>query len=273
MSLPRSRIARGIGIGIAVGIGRRSRGYAMMLALFALVLVSLAAIAAIGNSRQAAQREREQDLLWVGNQYRQAIDSYYRLAARGFAVKYPESLDDLLEDNRLPVPVHHLRRIYPDPMTGAVDWVLERQAGRIVGLHSASARAPIRHAGFAPADRAFTTAHTYREWRFIATAVSEAELAAAGGTTDAGSGSGAPGTPPAPGASPPGGPPTAGPPGSTDVNPLPPALLEDPRIQCYLQWIEPAGRLCGNLRSCLVTQDRGYFNCLAQISPTTPLAP
>ena len=63
----------------------------------------------------AAQREREQELLFVGSQFRNAFMSYYGATPAGRAL--PAFLEDLVEDNRFPVPRRHLRRVYADPMT------------------------------------------------------------------------------------------------------------------------------------------------------------
>ena len=48
-----------------------------------------------------ARRDREAQLLWVGNQYRQAIASYYLKGPAGL-LQFPPSLDDLLEDRGAP---------------------------------------------------------------------------------------------------------------------------------------------------------------------------
>ena len=61
----------------------------------------------------ATQREKEAELLFRGEQYREAIASYYKKEQR-----YPQSLEELLEDKRYPMPVRHLRRLYRDPSPG-----------------------------------------------------------------------------------------------------------------------------------------------------------
>jgi len=60
----------------------------------------------------AVQREKERDLLFVGNEYRKAIAGYYR-GTPGAIKRYPQSLEDLLEDRRYPTPVRHSRRAQP----------------------------------------------------------------------------------------------------------------------------------------------------------------
>ena len=48
------------------------------------------------------QREREKELLFIGEQYAMAIGSYYESTPSGLK-QYPASLEDLLHDNRFPV--------------------------------------------------------------------------------------------------------------------------------------------------------------------------
>src|SRR5207253_3118442 len=81
----------------------------------------------------AGQRERETQLLWVGHEYRAAIGRYWRQKR-----VYPQTLEDLLgAAPDAPVQVRHLRRLYPDPMTNAVDWVLvPAPNGGIMGVAS-----------------------------------------------------------------------------------------------------------------------------------------
>ncbi len=140
----------------------------MMAALIALVIVSMAAIVAIGRAKLDAKRDRETQLLWVGDQYRQALRSYYSALPPGAKAQYPLRLEDLLEDKRFPATVRHLRRLYPDPFTGKADWALEQDGIRIIGVHSRSTDAPLRHAGFAPENAPFAVARSYAEWRFLA---------------------------------------------------------------------------------------------------------
>jgi len=81
----------------------------------------------------------------------------------------PAKLEDLLDDDRYPIPVHHLRRLYPDPITGSTDWGLLRAADRIVGVYSQSDKLPIKQAGFSAREQQFNGAMTYRDWVFAVT--------------------------------------------------------------------------------------------------------
>lgn len=138
-------------------------------------LAMLAAVAALGWGAAwigevwsvTAQRDKETELLWVGEQYRQAIGLYYQRTPGG-AKRYPERLEDLLEDKRYLAPQRYLRRIYRDPMTGRTEWGLIRSPeGGITGVHSVSDRASIRKANFAGKTKGFETASRVSEWRFV----------------------------------------------------------------------------------------------------------
>ncbi len=143
------------------------RGFTYMGALF-LILVMGAALAGAGQLwSTASQRSREQDLLWVGSQYAQALRSYYR-ASPGVA-QYPASLDDLLLDKRFPSVQRHLRRLYPDPITGSNEWGLIRSFdGRIAGVYSLSQQSPIKQARFPAQWVEFEGMRSYADWRFVA---------------------------------------------------------------------------------------------------------
>lgn len=150
---------------------------------YVAVLILVATLGAVGAAfgeltSRAAQREREQELLFAGNEYRKAIESYYRRTPGAFA-RYPRKLEDLLEDRRFPLPVRHLRRLYRDPMTGG-DWGLVKSPdGFIMGVHSPSQEEPIKSAGFAYRDRAFEGARTYADWQFVHAGDSPPGLSAA----------------------------------------------------------------------------------------------
>jgi len=146
---------------------QRAAGFTYVGLLIAIALLGIALAAAGTVWKTQAQREREAELMFVGREYRNAIASYYRAGA---GRQYPQSLDDLLVDNRSPEPRHHLRRLYPDPMTGAADWTLVAAPSLgIMGIASSSQAEPMKKDGFAPAEESFKDKTCYCDWQFVYT--------------------------------------------------------------------------------------------------------
>jgi type II secretory pathway pseudopilin PulG len=144
---------------------RAQRGFTYVGLLLAVALAGVALAAAGTLWGTAAKRDKEAELLFVGDQFRRAIGSYYD--GTPGAKRYPLKLEDLLEDKRLAATRRHLRRIYADPMTGKADWELVRLAdGAIVGVHSRSGASPMKVGNFGPRDESFADAKSYREWVF-----------------------------------------------------------------------------------------------------------
>lgn len=142
----------------------RQAGFTYIGLLIAVVILgfTMAGIGAVW--RTQAQREREQELLFIGREFQAAIASYYGSGGHQF----PQSIDDLLEDKRWPEPRHHLRRLYADPMTGAPDWTLiPAVGGGITGIASSFQAEPIKKSGFAENETNFADAKTYSDWQFI----------------------------------------------------------------------------------------------------------
>ncbi|MBB5390553.1 MULTISPECIES: type II secretion system protein [unclassified Herbaspirillum] len=111
------------------------------------------------------QREKEAQLLFVGEQFRAAIESYFQSGSGG---RYPLSLDDLVEDNRQIKPIRHLRRIYPDPISGSADWGIIRSAdGGVMGVFSKTDRKPFKRQNFPEGYAAFNDAKSYSDWIFV----------------------------------------------------------------------------------------------------------
>ncbi len=141
------------------------RGFTYVGLLLAVALAGVALAAAGTLWSTTAKRDKEAELLFVGDQLRRAIGSYYE--GTPGAKRYPLKLEDLLEDKRLAVTRRHLRQLYADPMTGRADWELVRLAdGAIVGVHSRSDASPLKVANFAPSDQSFADASSYRDWVF-----------------------------------------------------------------------------------------------------------
>lgn len=113
------------------------------------------------------QREREKELLFVGNAYRKAIGSYYE-SSPGNKV-YPKTLEELVLDKRFPFKKRHIRKLYADPMTKRLDWGLVKLQGAIIGVYSTAKASPIKQAQFAMPDESFAEAKTYADWKFTYT--------------------------------------------------------------------------------------------------------
>lgn len=151
--------------------GRRAPGngftYVVVLAWVALVGIGLAITGELW--RTAAQREREAQLLFIGEEFRRALNSYYEQSPG--VQRFPTSLSALLRDERYPTVRRHLRRMYVDPMTGKAEWGLVRQPeGGIVGIFSLSTAQPLRTGNFSGANEGYAGSRKYSEWVFRADA-------------------------------------------------------------------------------------------------------
>ena len=146
---------------------RHARAYAYVAIL--LLLVGHGVVLAIAGAawHAAQQREKERELLFVGDQFRSALRSYAQSGAGG-AGQSPRSLDDLLRDPRYSGTKRHLRKVFVDPMTGKAEWGLVRtpDGGAVTGVFSTSQEAPIKRTSFEGDDAAFAGAARYSEWKF-----------------------------------------------------------------------------------------------------------
>ena len=145
---------------------QRGLTYVALLIAIAMFGAGLAMAGALWSTD--AKREREVELLFVGDQFRRAITAYHDEAPAGQPNRFPAKLEDLLQDRRWPTTRRHLRKIFVDPMTGNREWSLVRAPDNtIIGVHSVSEAEPLKRAGFAEEYTNFETAKTYREWQFV----------------------------------------------------------------------------------------------------------
>jgi type II secretory pathway pseudopilin PulG len=188
--------------------GFRQAGFTYLTVMF-IVAILLGGLAIVGETWEtSARREREAELLFIGNQYRRAIGLYY-LATPGVIKAYPRQIEDLLKDPRQPGTMRHLRKLFPDPMTGKPFVVIKGADGGVQGVASASDVAPLKVAGFRVRDAIFEGAQKYSEWKFIHTPPAAAAVTPAAGAAATGAAGAKPPTDPiqSPGApNPPGGP-------------------------------------------------------------------
>jgi hypothetical protein len=117
----------------------------------------------------AHRRAAEQALLDVGLEFARALSSYADQTPAGMNYQ-PLSLQELLLDTRQTERFRHLRKIYPDPMTGSTEWGLEidPDTRRIMGVFSLSTQKPIKVGNFQPGLDTFNKKELISEWVFSA---------------------------------------------------------------------------------------------------------
>jgi type II secretory pathway pseudopilin PulG len=138
----------------------RSQGGFTYLMLLWWVAIGGVMLAALGQQwGMASRRERDDELKFRGEQIGSALSAYAKVPIKPGQHQLPLQLSDLLDDKRTGVSVHHLRRLWPDPVTGRPEWGLIRQqpGGEITGVYSLSKQKPVR----APAG-----VSRYEDWHF-----------------------------------------------------------------------------------------------------------
>jgi hypothetical protein len=90
---------------------RSQDGYALLILVFFVALLSLSLLAVRPNLITQERREKEQEMIWRGKQYVRAINLYYRKTRR-----FPIGLDDLYQPK---TGIRFLRKPYSDPMNTA----------------------------------------------------------------------------------------------------------------------------------------------------------
>jgi type II secretory pathway pseudopilin PulG len=165
-----------------------ARGFTYLGVMFIVAVLGMTAALAGSTWSFVARRERESELMYIGREYRLAIERY-RADHAGQPQPYPSRLEQLLGNREGLVVKRYLRRLYPDPIDTGLPWVLlTTPQGGIVGLHSASARAPLRRqALYADETIDFAAAKSYRDWVFSARSPAAAKDEAAGTAASAAS--------------------------------------------------------------------------------------
>ncbi len=163
--MPAASGKSGCKIQLKTGGCRRQGGFTY-LALLAVVAIMGVTLAAVGEVWHTAQkREKEKELLFIGDQFRRAIGLYYDHSPGNG--RYPQSLEDLLKDPRYPSTQRYLRKIYRDPINGGTDWGFVRKPdGGIFGVHSLSEDEPLKKSNFRLDDKEFGGKAKYSDWIF-----------------------------------------------------------------------------------------------------------
>lgn len=145
----------------------RQGGFTYLGLLFVVAVMGILMALAAQVWQTTVQREKERELLFVGNQIRVAIKNYYN-STPGEDKQFPQQLADLLLDPRAPGTLRHLRKLYRDPMTGKPEWgLVMAEEGGIQGVYTLSNLAPIKQAGFDQENADFEKKLRYSEWKFL----------------------------------------------------------------------------------------------------------
>lgn len=107
---------------------RREQGYALLIVIFLAAVMVIAAGAAVPNLLTQGKREREEEMIWRGEQYERAIRLYYHKNG-----KFPQKIEDLVKGNG---QIRFLREEYKDPMnTADGSWrlIYVTPAGALIG--------------------------------------------------------------------------------------------------------------------------------------------
>ena len=144
-------------------------GFAYLSLLIFLALMGFFCAMAVQVGSLVHRRAAEQALLDVGLEFARALSSYADQTPAGMADQ-PLSLQELLLDTRQTERFRHLRKIYPDPMTGSTEWGLEidPDTRRILGVFSLSTQKPIKVGNFPTGLEAFKGRKLISEWVFSA---------------------------------------------------------------------------------------------------------
>ncbi|NTW60554.1 MAG: type II secretion system protein [Nitrospirae bacterium] len=148
---------------------RKAPGFTYVALLAAIVILGISMGAAGKYWSFVMQREKEEELLFRGEQYRLAIERYYRALPGRNA--YPPSIEELVKDSRTPTGKRHLRQAYKDPITGEDFEVVRDQTklNRITGVYSKGDKEPLRKTGFPEQYPDFENKKAYNEWKFVYT--------------------------------------------------------------------------------------------------------
>jgi type II secretory pathway pseudopilin PulG len=92
-------------------MSERQKGYTLLILIFAVSILSIGLLVAVPVWQTQIQREKEEELIFRGNQYVEAV-RLFQLKKPG---SFPSTLDELIEEKCL-------RRLYRDPMTSHGEW-------------------------------------------------------------------------------------------------------------------------------------------------------
>jgi len=107
---------------------RKQAGYSLLMVVFLVATMLILAATAVPNLLVQGRREREEEMVWRGEQYQRAIGMYFTKFGR-----YPTKIDDLVKQTN---GIRFLRQAYTDPMNkedGSWRFIYVGPNGQLIG--------------------------------------------------------------------------------------------------------------------------------------------
>lgn len=151
-------------------VARRQRGFTYLGLIILVAILGLVGAAGLKMGSLLQRQAAEQELLDIGAQFSDALQSYAAATPPGQPTQ-PASLAALLRDPRVPQLRRHLRKLFVDPITGRAQWGLLYQPGGngIIGVYSLSQQQPLKVANFEARFAGFEGKTHFSEWQFSTT--------------------------------------------------------------------------------------------------------
>lgn len=146
-----------------------SAGFTFIAAMVTVTLMGIM-LGMIGQSwRTMMKREKEEELIFRGMQYRNAIERWNKPRPGQHVVTPLNDLKDLLKDPRSLANVRYLRRLYTDPITGKEFEPVKDPGGvkGIIGVVSSSPAESLKKANFPPEFKELEGKNKYKDWQFV----------------------------------------------------------------------------------------------------------
>jgi type II secretory pathway pseudopilin PulG len=150
---------------------RRQGGFTYLGMIILVTVLGLVGAATLKIDSLLRRAAMEEELLFVGAAFSDALTSYAAATPQGQPTQ-PPTMQDLLRDNRSPAIRRHLRKVFVDPMTGTTDWGIVWLADQkgILAVYSKSNVQPLKIANFDPRLVGFEGRTHVSDWRFVANA-------------------------------------------------------------------------------------------------------
>lgn len=139
-------------------------GVTYLWLLFIIFLMGIGLGKSIEIYSKIEQRKKEQELIYIGLLYRDAIRQYYISGQNEH--KYPTEMRQLLKDPRYIVIRRYLRTLYNDPITNRPFILIYAAEGGICGVKSSSKKQPIRSNFNQIELTSFNFVKSYEQWEF-----------------------------------------------------------------------------------------------------------